>query len=107
MTNDKRGQTRRLGARLVVIPCGVGPDDAEGGALRETADDYGRRHPDSAARHGKPRPYRLALDQSCANSGTWRFARNRTLAGGKTAAGWRSNTDVRGVLSEGRGVAIS
>jgi hypothetical protein len=29
--DDKRCQTPRLGARLVVTPCGIGPDDAESG----------------------------------------------------------------------------
>ncbi|MEP9375079.1 DUF6212 domain-containing protein [Aquabacter sp. CN5-332] len=29
--DDKRCQTRRLGARLVVTPCEIGPDDAEAG----------------------------------------------------------------------------
>ncbi|GAU86334.1 DUF6212 domain-containing protein [Bosea sp. BIWAKO-01] len=31
MIDDKRCQTRRLGARLVVTPHGIGPDDAESG----------------------------------------------------------------------------
>lgn len=38
LIDDKRCQTPRLGARLVVTPCGIGPDDAESGSnvLAET-----------------------------------------------------------------------
>lgn len=32
LIDDKRCQTRQLGARLVVAPCGIGPDDAESGS---------------------------------------------------------------------------
>lgn len=31
LIDDKRCRTRRLGARLVITPCGIGPDDAEDG----------------------------------------------------------------------------